>query len=119
MPFLILGIPIFDICFAVIRRLAKGQNPMKADRGHIHHRLIDMGFSQKQAVAITYMLTAILGLSAVVLTSSGEVKALILIGAVFLVGALGLNVIFHGKHPLHGEDGSEKGKADKNGEDPE
>lgn len=98
-PFLILGIPIFDICFAVIRRLAKGQNPMKADRGHIHHRLIDMGFSQKQAVAITYFLTAILGLTAVVLTASGEVKALILIGAVFVVGALGLNVIFRGgKH---------------------
>ena len=71
-PFLILGIPIFDICFAIIRRLAKHQNPMKADRGHIHHRLIDMGFSQKQAVAITYMLTAMLGLAAVVLTSSGR-----------------------------------------------
>lgn len=92
-PFLILGVPIFDICFAILRRLAKGQNPMKADRGHIHHRLIDMGFSQKQAVAITYLLTGILGLAAVLLTSSGEVKALILIGAVFLVGALGLNVI--------------------------
>ncbi len=38
---------------------------MKADRGHVHHRLIDMGFSQKQAVAIAYMLTAILGLAAV------------------------------------------------------
>ena len=85
-PFLILGVPIFDICFAIIRRLAKGQNPMKADRGHVHHRLIDMGFSQKQSVAITYMMTAILGLAAVVLTTSGEVKALILIGSVFVVG---------------------------------
>ena len=53
-PFLILGVPIFDICFAFLRRIAKGQNPMKADRGHVHHRLIDMGFSQKQAVAISY-----------------------------------------------------------------
>lgn len=93
-PFLILGVPIFDICFAIIRRLARHQNPMKADRGHIHHRLIDMGFSQKQAVAITYMLTAILGLSAVVLTSSGEVRALILIGAIFVVGAIGFRLIF-------------------------
>lgn len=93
-PFLILGVPIFDICFAIIRRLAKGQNPMKADRGHVHHRLIDMGFSQKQSVAITYMLTAILGLAAVVLTSSGEVKALILIGSVFVVGAIGFELIF-------------------------
>ena len=93
--FLILGIPIFDICFAIIRRLAKHQNPMKADRGHIHHRLIDMGFSQKQAVAITYMLTAMLGLAAVVLTSSGEGRALILIGAVFVVGAIGFGMIFN------------------------
>ena len=93
-PFLILGVPIFDICFAILRRLAKGQNPMQADRGHVHHRLIDMGFSQKQAVAITYMLTAILGLSAVLLTSSGELKALILIGSVIVVGAIGIRVIF-------------------------
>ena len=93
-PFLILGIPIFDICFAIIRRVAKGQNPMQADRGHVHHRLIDMGFSQKQSVAITYMLTAILGLAAVVLTTSGEVKALILIGSVFVVGAIGFQLIF-------------------------
>lgn len=96
-PFLILGVPIFDICFAIIRRLAKHQNPMKADRGHIHHRLIDMGFSQKQAVAITYMLTAILGLAAVVLTSSGEARALVLIGSVIVVGALGFRLLFSRK----------------------
>ena len=71
-PFLILGVPIFDICFAVLRRVAHGQSPMHADRGHIHHRLIDMGFSQKQSVAIAYMLTAILGLAAVLLTSSAD-----------------------------------------------
>ena len=98
-PFLILGLPIFDICFAFLRRIAKGQNPMVADRGHVHHRLIDMGFSQKQAVAIVYMLTAILGLAAVLLTSSGELKALILIGAVFVVAAIGVKVIFSGHKP--------------------
>ena len=97
-PFLMLGIPIFFFFFAIIRRLAKHQNPMKADRGHIHHRLIDMGFSQKQAVAITYMLTAMLGLAAVVLTSSGEGRALILIGAVFVVGAIGFRLIFNRNH---------------------
>lgn len=109
-PFLILGLPIFDICFAILRRLAKGQNPMQADRGHIHHRLIDMGFNQKQTVAIAYMMTAILGLSAVVLTSSGALRALFLIGAVIVVGAIGLKVIFaitpheHNDHaPKHEE----------------
>ena len=93
-PFLILGVPIFDICFAFLRRVAKGQSPMTADRGHFHHRLIDMGFSQKQSVAIAYMLTAILGLAAVLLTSSGELKALILLGAFFVVGAIGVKLIF-------------------------
>ena len=98
-PFLILGVPIFDICFAFLRRIAKGQNPMKADRGHVHHRLIDMGFSQKQAVAISYMLAGILGLAAVLLTSSGELKALILIGAIFVVGAIGMRAIFSAREP--------------------
>jgi len=103
-PFLILGVPIFDICFAFLRRIAKGQNPMVADRGHVHHRLIDMGFSQKQSVAIAYMLTAILGLAAVVLTSSGELKALILIGAVFVVGAIGMKLIFSAREMPEPED---------------
>lgn len=98
-PFLILGLPIFDICFAFLRRIAKGQNPMVADRGHVHHRLIDMGFNQKQAVAIAYLLTAILGLAAVLLTSSGEFKALILIFAFVLVSAIGVQFIF--KKPSH------------------
>ena len=102
-PFLILGVPIFDICFAVLRRVAHGQSPMHADRGHIHHRLIDMGFSQKQSVAIAYMLTAILGLAAVLLTSSGELKALILIGAVFVVSMIGFRHIFAKQDPEQAE----------------
>ncbi len=102
-PFLLLGLPIFDICFSVIRRVAHGKNPMQADRGHFHHRLIDMGFSQKQSVAIAYVLTAILGLVAVLLTVSGAMKALIMLGALFVVGAIGMKLIItepH-KHPGH------------------
>ena len=75
-PFLILGLPIFDTAFAMIRRMAHGQSPMHADRGHIHHRLIDMGLNQKQAVATLYVISGILGLSAVVLTTGGEAIAL-------------------------------------------
>lgn len=103
-PFLVLGLPIFDICFAVIRRISKGQSPMHADRGHVHHRLIDMGFSQKQAVAIAYMLSAILGMAAVVLANDGEMKALIFIGAVILAGAIGVAVIFGRHRGRHGEE---------------
>ena len=112
-PFLILGVPFFDITFAVIRRLAKHQNPMTADRGHIHHRLIDMGLSQKRSVAIVYMLTGILGLAAVLLANTNSVKAFILFAAVFVVAVLGFAVIFGPHHRPHQND--KKDEEKKNG----
>ena len=93
-PFLILGIPIFDISFAFLRRIAHGQNPMKADRGHFHHRLIDMGLNQKQAVAALYVISSILGLSAVMLTSSGAIKAMLFLMALAVAAFLASRVIF-------------------------
>ncbi|MDY3015178.1 MAG: MraY family glycosyltransferase [Evtepia sp.] len=87
-PFLMLGLPLFDTCFAILRRVSKGQNPMAPDRSHVHHRLIDMGFNQKQAVSILYIISAILGLSAVVLTTSGPLKAIVLLCALCLAGLI-------------------------------
>ena len=87
-PFLMLGLPIFDTCFAILRRVSHGQSPMSPDRGHIHHRLIDMGFSQKQAVAVLYIISAILGLSAVVLTTIGVVRAMLFLLALCAAGAV-------------------------------
>lgn len=78
-PLLALAVPLFDTIFSFCRRLLRGQSPFHADRGHLHHRLLDMGLSQKQAVAILYSISAILGLAAVVITTSGELRALILI----------------------------------------
>ncbi len=92
-PFLILGLPMFDTLFAIIRRLAHGQNPMAPDRGHIHHRLIDMGLNQ-QAVAALYVISSILGLSAVVLTSSGAIKAMLFLMALAVAAFLASRVIF-------------------------
>lgn len=94
-PFIILGLPIFDTTFAIVRRLLKGQSPMHADRGHVHHRLIDMGFDQKQSVSILYMLSAVLGLAAVLLATSGEVKIIILAIAVLASALIGLSVMGH------------------------
>jgi len=104
-PFLILGLPIFDTSFAFIRRIAHGQSPMHADRGHIHHRLIDMGLNQKQAVATLYVISAILGLSAVVLTTSSELKAMLLFLSLCVVGAVAARVAFPKeiKEELHEE----------------
>ncbi|MEG1241989.1 MAG: MraY family glycosyltransferase [Oscillospiraceae bacterium] len=87
-PLLALAIPLFDTIFAFCRRLLKGQNPMHPDRGHFHHRLLDMGLSQKQAVAVLYSISAILGLAAVVITTGGELKALILILGFCICAAL-------------------------------
>ncbi|MDR0446420.1 MAG: undecaprenyl/decaprenyl-phosphate alpha-N-acetylglucosaminyl 1-phosphate transferase, partial [Oscillospiraceae bacterium] len=58
-PFLVIGLPLFDTALAFTRRILKGQNPMHRDRGHFHHRLVDMGLSQKQAVAILYAISAV------------------------------------------------------------
>ena len=93
-PFLILGLPIFDTAFAFIRRIDHGQSPMHADRSHIHHRLIDMGLNQKQAVAVLYVISAILGLSAVVLATSGEIKAILCLMALIIVCLIAVRVIF-------------------------
>ena len=94
-PFLMLGLPIFDTCSAIVRRVSHGQSPMTADRSHVHHKLIDMGFSQKQAVAILYVISAMLGLAAVVLTTRGEVQAMIFLLAVCAAGAVGLRLFKH------------------------
>ena len=93
-PFLILGLPIFDTSFAFFRRLARGQSPMSPDREHIHHRLIDMGLSQKQAVATLYVVSAILGLSAVVLTTGGEQRAMIFFAALCVTAMIAARLAF-------------------------
>ena len=93
-PFLILGLPIFDTAFAFIRRIAHGQSPMQADRSHIHHRLIDMGLNQKQAVATLYVISAILGLSAVVLTTSGELRAMMFFVSLCVVALVAARAVF-------------------------
>ena len=91
-PFLMLGLPLFDTCFAILRRVSRGQNPMSPDRSHVHHRLIDVGFNQKQAVAILYVISAILGLCAVVLTTSGALKAMVLLCALCFAGTIAAKI---------------------------
>lgn len=114
-PFLILGLPIFDTASAITRRIAEGRSPMSPDRGHVHHKLMDMGFNQKQAVAILYAISGTLGLAAVVLTSSGEMKAMILMLAVLLVLAAAIGILYsHEKH-THESDGERK--EQENGKD--
>lgn len=93
-PFLILGLPIFDTASAITRRLLQHRSPMSPDRGHVHHKLVDMGFNVKQSVAILYAISGTLGLAAVVLTTSGEAKAMFLVAAVIVVMVLASWILF-------------------------
>lgn len=92
-PILILGLPIFDTLFAIIRRVLTGHSPMQADRGHLHHRLLDMGFSQRRVVTILYTLTAVLCMTAVVISIKGYERGLVLICSVLLIIIVSLKVM--------------------------
>ncbi len=88
-PFLILGLPIFDTGFAIVRRIWNKKPIMAPDRGHLHHRLMDMGFSQKQTVAILYVITSILAMSAVVVLEGGAYWAAVFVIAIALFAVFG------------------------------
>lgn len=108
-PVLAMAIPLSDTCFAFVRRILHGQSPFKADRGHFHHKLLDMGLSQKQAVAVLYCISAILGLSAVVLASN-ILSLRIALGILAFLIAVGMwFFIFHGNKNLHHANTDEAG----------
>ena len=100
-PFLILGLPIFDTLFAIIRRVKNKKPIMSPDRGHLHHKLVDMGFSQKQAVAILYVISSLLGITGVVVVEEGAMQAVVFVIAILLF--ITLSAIFsHERHkPLN------------------
>lgn len=83
-PFLILAIPIFDTAVSMARRIKEGRSPMSPDRGHLHHRLIDLGLSQRQAVLILYLISLIFAIAAIALTGLGPANALYIILMVFV-----------------------------------
>lgn len=84
-PIVVLGLPIFDTSFAIIRRLYHHKGIMSADRGHLHHRLIDSGFSQKETVTILSTFSALLSIAAIVFTSKGINRAIVLLIAMVLL----------------------------------
>ena len=91
LPVIVLGVPIFDTLWAIVRRLKKGKSLkaiVSADNGHLHHKLVYKGFSQKQAVLILYGISAAFGIFAVILFDSGIWKALSFL--LMVIVALGL-----------------------------
>lgn len=92
LPIIVLAVPIFDTLWAIFRRIKNGKSIkaiVSADNGHLHHKLVRRGFSQKQAVLILYGISAAFGIFAVILFDSGIWKALSFLLMVIVALALG------------------------------
>lgn len=89
-PILAMGVPIADTAWAIWRRWRGGRPIYLPDRGHLHHRLLDRGLTQRQTVILLYMVSAVLGLGALALAGVNRPAAVVTLGviaAVLLIGA--------------------------------
>ena len=84
-PILALGLPIYDTLFAMIRRKVNGKPMSQGDRGHLHHRLLDMGLTQRQAVIIMYLFSAVLGAISIIAMQLSSTRAYFLLVGVLSV----------------------------------
>ena len=112
-PFIILGVPVFDTVFAIVRRLFLKKPIFEADKMHLHHCLLALGMSHRQTVLTIYALALIMGLGAVlmaVLATSQAVLVLLGITAASVIGAECLGVL-RGKRP--GFFGGKKSSSDQ------
>lgn len=82
----VLGIPLIDTGYVIVRRILSGKSPVWGDRGHLHHRLLDSGLSKKQVSQVYWSLTAILGILALNLNST--YKLYTIIGVSLVLGGL-------------------------------
>ena len=97
LPIIVLGFPILDTLTAIVRRLVKGKSlkaVLQADKGHLHHKLIAKGFSQREAVFILYGVTLVCGMFALILFESGIWKALSFALMVIAVVCIGYKEFF-------------------------
>ncbi len=96
-PLLVFALPLLDTSFAIIRRINKTKSlkgVFKADKEHLHHKMMKHGYSQKQAVLILYGISAIFGMFAIILLDSGIWKALSFAFMIIAIIAIGFNDIF-------------------------
>lgn len=83
---LIMGIPIMDVAWAIIRRSLEGKNPFKSpDRKHLHFRLADSSLGIRKTVIIYYIFSIVFGLSALFLQSRGKLITLLVLGVIMMV----------------------------------
>lgn len=73
--FLILGIPLLDVLWVILRRIFRGKSPFQADKLHLHHRLLTAGLTQRQAVIILYLIASAFGIVAVISGTTEKIQA--------------------------------------------
>ncbi|MBI4054045.1 MAG: undecaprenyl/decaprenyl-phosphate alpha-N-acetylglucosaminyl 1-phosphate transferase [Candidatus Doudnabacteria bacterium] len=82
---LVMGVPILDVAWVILRRIANNFSPFVGDRKHLHYRLLDLGLSQRQTVLTLYFISAAFGVSGLFLQSAGKLVALFLLLSVMVV----------------------------------
>lgn len=88
-PIVILGIPIFDTFFAIIRRIYNKAPIFKPDKAHLHHRLMALGYSHLTSVLIIYAISGFFGTSAVILSMINNPRASLILALLLLVVVVG------------------------------
>lgn len=83
----VLGIPIIDTGYTIIRRVSRGKSPVWGDRGHLHHKLLDLGISKRNVTIIYWITTTLLAILALNLNASFKLYTIVGV-AVFLGGFL-------------------------------
>jgi UDP-GlcNAc:undecaprenyl-phosphate GlcNAc-1-phosphate transferase len=76
---LVLGVPVIDTFWIIIRRVSERRSPFDADRGHFHHRLLDLGLSHRQAVLMIYAICIVLAVLSLVLSGRGQISAFLIV----------------------------------------
>jgi UDP-GlcNAc:undecaprenyl-phosphate GlcNAc-1-phosphate transferase len=106
LPVLLLVVPIADLVLAVIRRTRAGRSPMAPDKQHLHHRLLEIGHSQRRAVLIMWMWAALVAGSTVVISLyTGPLMWSVIVVATVLTVALTVVLpVVHRPHLVHHED---------------
>lgn len=86
-PVIILGFPVLDTAFSIVRRLLEGRAPWKFDKDHIHHRFIKIGMNVEQSIAFIYMINISMSLLAIVISLLQDpyISAILLFGVLFLI----------------------------------
>jgi UDP-GlcNAc:undecaprenyl-phosphate GlcNAc-1-phosphate transferase len=87
---LVLGVPFIDAFWIIIRRVVNRRLPFSPDRGHIHHRLLDLGLTHMQTVLLIYLICAGLALLSFVLSGTGQLYAFMGLVVVFGLGLFAL-----------------------------